>query len=70
MWNKDKYPLFGGSVLDDMKRKVLTAIQDEVDGYKIETENIEVPLRNRLKAIYDNQVEDDWRSGYFYLKHI
>lgn len=58
VWNKEKYPLYGGSVFDDLHRKVFSVTVEEEefkkDGYAIKTEDIPNPMRKRLKEIYDN----------------
>lgn len=57
--------------MDPVERKIFILddfVEDSI--YRVETVYLDNPIRDLLKRIYSNQNENDYRSGYFHLKHI
>ena len=73
-WNKTLYPLYGGSVLDPIRRKVRIS-EIESDNEVIKIELIRNPLRNVLKLFnheYDDHVNTNmyFCCGYFVFYNV
>lgn len=70
-WNRTLFPLYGGSVLDPIRRKVLTQTVPSV----LEVQMLKNPIRSVLELFnheYDEHIDTDkfYCCGYFVFENV
>ena len=66
-WNKTQYPLYGGSVLDPVRRLITPEETWMPYAKPLEIPN---PLSGIIKKLSARQKDDDYRTGYFVFKNV